>query len=201
MNVESLDLPALHTGTTFLKCGKRGYPHERYVRLSQDNKYLLWEARFDFRRDKIRKIPLHEVSQIIKGQKTDNFLRFKTLISSCEKVSFSLVYGNRSFDVVAPSRDTFRTFYFGLKAVLKTIEEERENQDIDRRFLKSKWDVADSDNFGKLTKLEIANLVASLNISLPSKTIYKFFDEIDLARTGTIGFDDFYRLMDILRRR
>ena len=36
-------LKFVHTlGTTFLKFGRRGHPHETYVKLSEDNLYLEW---------------------------------------------------------------------------------------------------------------------------------------------------------------
>jgi len=67
--------------------------------------------------------------------------------------------------------------------------------------IEAKWELADTDKFGNLTKREIANLISGLNMSIPSKCIYSFFDEIDEDLNGTIGFEDFYKLMERLRER
>ena len=52
-----------------------------------------------------------------------------------------------------------------------------------------------------MTKLEVSNLVSSLNIKIPSKTVYRVFDELDNKHEGKLSFEQFYALMQKIRHR
>ena len=73
--------------------------------------------------------------------------------------------------------------------------------DVDYRYLKSKFDAADTDNSGNLTRREIFKLVSTLNIDVPNKVINSIFEEVDRDKSGTLEYDEFLQFMEKLRNR
>ena len=73
--------------------------------------------------------------------------------------------------------------------------------DVDYRFLKVKWDEADTDKSGMLTRKEVLALVASMNVDRPTKVINRIFKEVDRDQSGTLNFEEFIQFMELLRNR
>lgn len=197
-------LAPLHEGCKFLKFGRAGIPHEKFLRLSEDNKFITWSPgwRFLKRKEECR-VYLEDVVDIQEGQGTRPFQRHKKWFRETEALSLSLIYGSegKTFDIIAHSKKNYDDWFHGLTTLLTSLNKEKKYLDIDKQFLKMKWDAADIDNSGRLTKKEVANLVTSIHTDRPTKVIYKFFDEIDIENQGVIDFDEFCRFMDNLRKR
>lgn len=145
---------------------------------------------------------LETVSRIQHGQMTANFERFKAHFGRAESNSFSIIYeGDRTLDLIAPSYDVFETWFNGIKFLLRKIREDRETTTADKRYLKSKWDAADANNDNSLTRREVIELVASMNINKPVSVIKSIFNSVDSDHSGSLNFHEFCVFMDMLRRR
>jgi len=145
---------------------------------------------------------LDEIKFIRKGFSNEKHKRW---LGSTNFLSFHIIFGNneesRTLDLCAHSKDVFNTWWDGLNSLVDKIREDNEFIDIDKRYLKSKWDIADADHYGNLTCKEVSNLVASLCFEHPSRTISRFFHRINIDQSGLINFQEFCFLMDALRKR
>mmetsp|Transcript_3543 Transcript_3543/g.5520 ORF Transcript_3543/g.5520 Transcript_3543/m.5520 type:complete len:288 (-) Transcript_3543:12-875(-) len=200
---EEIDLTILQEGCMFLKFGRKGPVHERLIRLTDDCRYIEWNSSWiKFKPKEECRVDLEAVSRIQHGQMTANFERHRAVFGGASGNSFSLIYGdNRSLDLIAPSPEVFRVWFLGLKQVLQAIREERVNTSAYKRFLKAKWDTADSDGSGTLTKREVVELVASMNVNRPKNVIYAMYTQVDVDNSGTLTFEEFCDFIDLLRRR
>lgn len=84
---------ALKKGAYLLKYGRRGKPKFCPFRLSNDETVLIW-----FSGNEEKHLKLSHVSRIISGQRTPIFQRYPR--PEKEYQSFSLIYSERSLDVV-----------------------------------------------------------------------------------------------------
>jgi len=104
-------------------------------------------------------------------------------------------------DLIAPTADVFNYWFCGLKACLKNVHNERTFMDLDYRYFKLKWDEAGGSKHGWLTKKQVVQLVSSLNVDRPRKLIHGLFKEVDKDNNGTLDYDEFITLMEMLRTR
>lgn len=150
----------------------------------------------------LRAVSLESVTRIQHGQMTASFERQKEQFGSAHGNSFSLIYSNdRSLDLIAPSPEVFRLWFVGLRQLLTDIKTEKMSTSNDKRFLKAKWDIADADGNGSLSKHEVVDLIVAMNINRPKKTIHAMYKKFDIDNSGTLSFKEFCALMDILRQR
>lgn len=206
--VEAYDYdPLISPGITMLKFGALGNPHERLFRLSQDHRFLSWHA--GILGPKIGSncvVDLEKVSRIMQGQNTFQFQRFAHLFGDASEKSLSIVYldknnQEKTLNLIAPSADVFKLFFGGIRALVKKLQDQRQNYSKDSLFLKSLWDRADADHSGTLTFKEISQLVASININLPNDKIKQIYKKYDVDGNGTLDFSEFIDFMAHLRRR
>jgi len=185
-----------------LKFGRKGHAHEAAVRLSEDKTYVEWEGRwFTRKKPEERRVYLEQAERVQAGQKTVPFERLKAFFGEAERNSFSIIYGNgRSLDLIAPTPEMYKIWYDGLQSCLKHIQDLHANMDMDRRFLKEKFDSA-SKKGDTVTRKEVQKLVASMNIPITTKAIYKIFKDVDRDKNGTLTFEEFTEFMNQLRRR
>ncbi|PNT76172.1 hypothetical protein BRADI_1g45250v3 [Brachypodium distachyon] len=104
-------IAALKKGTHLLKYGRRGKPKFCLFRLSNDETMLIW---YSGRMEK--QLNLIQVSKIIPGQRTAIFLRYPR--PDKEYQSFSLIYGQRSLDLICKDKDEAEAWFVGLKALI-----------------------------------------------------------------------------------
>eukprot|EP00604_Paraphysomonas_vestita_P003370 CAMPEP_0174821030 /NCGR_PEP_ID=MMETSP1107-20130205/5280_1 /TAXON_ID=36770 /ORGANISM="Paraphysomonas vestita, Strain GFlagA" /LENGTH=753 /DNA_ID=CAMNT_0016037601 /DNA_START=353 /DNA_END=2614 /DNA_ORIENTATION=+ len=149
-----------------------------------------------------RSVDLESVTRIQHGQMTSNFARHSATFGAAAGNSFSIMYGdNRSLDLIAPSPEVFRTWFLGIKQILKEIRKARLNSTVRQRYLKAKWDQADADQSGTLAKSEVLDLVHAMNISRPKKQILALYREVDVDGSNTLDFQEFVKFIDLLERR
>eukprot|EP01041_Mallomonas_annulata_P001697 gene1697-3289_t len=190
-----------------LKFGRKGSAHECLVRLSEDKSFIEWEGKWFSRKNFARKpeerrVYLEQVNRFQEGQKTVPFERLKSSFGEAEKNSFSLIYGEgRSLDFCAPTPDMFKLWKLGIRCCLQHIKDVKENMDVDKRFLKAKWDIADVNRIGYITRKDVLKLVSTMNMDVPTKAVNKAFKDVDRDKTNTLDFDEFCEFMDLLRRR
>uniref|UniRef100_A0A5B6ZSI6 FYVE-type domain-containing protein n=1 Tax=Davidia involucrata TaxID=16924 RepID=A0A5B6ZSI6_DAVIN len=104
-------ITALKKGAYLLKYGRRGKPKFCPFRLSNDESTLIWYY------DKEEKqLELHQVSRIIPGQRTAIFQRYPR--PEKEYQSFSLIYNDRSLDLICKDKDEAEVWFVGLKALI-----------------------------------------------------------------------------------
>ncbi|ANM63475.1 Regulator of chromosome condensation (RCC1) family protein [Arabidopsis thaliana] len=101
----------LKKGAYLLKYGRRGKPKFYPFRLSSDEIYLLWYCG-----KKEKRLKLSSVTRIIPGQRTAVFRRYPQ--PTKEYQSFSLIYGERSLDLVCKDKDEAEFWLTTLRALL-----------------------------------------------------------------------------------
>ncbi|EPS64081.1 hypothetical protein M569_10696 [Genlisea aurea] len=122
-----LAITALKKGAQLLKYGRRGKPKFCPFRLStvhfaswqlldfhvdmMDESALLWYYGKDEKR-----LELNLVSRIIPGQRTPVFQRYPR--PEKEYQSFSLIYNDRSLDLICKDKDEAEAWFVGLKALI-----------------------------------------------------------------------------------
>ncbi|XP_010453304.1 PREDICTED: uncharacterized protein LOC104735251 [Camelina sativa] len=102
---------ALKKGAYLLKYGRRGKPKFCPFRLSNDETVLIW-----FSGNEEKHLKLSHVSRIISGQRTPIFQRYPR--PEKEYQSFSLIYSDRSLDVICKDKDEAEVWFTGLKALV-----------------------------------------------------------------------------------
>nr|GLL32479.1 uncharacterized protein LOC109152407 [Ipomoea trifida]GMD21464.1 PH, RCC1 and FYVE domains-containing protein 1 [Ipomoea batatas]GMD23044.1 PH, RCC1 and FYVE domains-containing protein 1 [Ipomoea batatas]GMD24460.1 PH, RCC1 and FYVE domains-containing protein 1 [Ipomoea batatas]GME04301.1 PH, RCC1 and FYVE domains-containing protein 1 [Ipomoea batatas] len=102
---------ALKKGACLLKYGRRGKPKFCPFRLANDESALIW---FSGKEEKYLK--LSHVSRIISGQRTPIFQRYPR--PEKEYQSFSLIYNDRSLDLICKDKEEAEVWFSGLKALI-----------------------------------------------------------------------------------
>ncbi|CAK9136370.1 unnamed protein product [Ilex paraguariensis] len=104
-------ITALKKGAYLLKYGRRGKPKFCPVRLSADESALIW----NYGKEE-KQLELRHVSRIIPGQRTAIFQRYPR--PEKEYQSFSLIYNDRSLDLICKDKDEAEVWFVGLKALI-----------------------------------------------------------------------------------
>lgn len=102
---------ALKKGAHLLKYRRRGKPKFCPFHLSSDESMLIW---YSGKEEKHVKLSL--VSKIIPGQRTAIFQRYPR--PEKEYQSFSLIYNDRSLDLICKDKDEAEVWFVGLKALI-----------------------------------------------------------------------------------
>ncbi|KAL5764602.1 hypothetical protein ACOSP7_016953 [Xanthoceras sorbifolium] len=104
-------ITALKKGAYLLKYGRRGKPKFCPFRLSNDESVLIW-----YSGKEEKHLKLSHVSRIISGQRTPIFQRYPR--PEKEYQSFSLIYNERSLDLICKDKDEAEVWFSGLKALI-----------------------------------------------------------------------------------
>ncbi|CAN4117973.1 unnamed protein product [Withania somnifera] len=104
-------ITALKKGAYLLKYGRRGKPKFCPFRLSNDETALIW-----FSGKEEKHLNLSHVSRIISGQRTPIFQRYPR--PEKEYQSFSLIYNDRSLDLICKDKDEAEVWFSGLKGLI-----------------------------------------------------------------------------------
>ncbi|KAH7836713.1 hypothetical protein Vadar_004648 [Vaccinium darrowii] len=104
-------ITALKKGAYLLKYGRRGKPKFCPFRLANDESVLIW-----FSGKEEKRLRLSHVSRIIAGQRTPIFQRYPR--PEKEYQSFSLIYNDRSLDLICKDKDEAEVWFSGLKALI-----------------------------------------------------------------------------------
>lgn len=104
-------ITALKKGAYLLKYGRRGKPKFCPFRLANDESVLIW-----FSGKEEKHLKLSHVSRIISGQRTPIFQRYPR--PEKEYQSFSLIYNERSLDLICKDKDEAEVWFSGLKALI-----------------------------------------------------------------------------------
>lgn len=113
-----LAVTALKKGAHLLKYGRRGKPKFCPFRLSNDESVLIW-----FSGKEEKHLKLSHVSRIIPGQRTPIFQRYPR--PEKEYQSFSLMYDDRSLDLICKDKDEAEVWFTGLKALVSRSHQRR----------------------------------------------------------------------------
>ncbi|KAL0435338.1 UNVERIFIED_CONTAM: PH, RCC1 and FYVE domains-containing protein 1 [Sesamum radiatum] len=106
-----LAITALKKGAYLLKYGRRGKPKFCPFRLANDESVLIW-----FSGKEEKHLKLSHVSRIISGQRTPIFQRYPR--PEKEYQSFSLIYNDRSLDLICKDKEEAEVWFSGLKALI-----------------------------------------------------------------------------------
>jgi hypothetical protein len=111
-------ITALKKGAYLLKYGRRGKPKFCPFRLSNDESVLIW-----FSGKEEKHLKLSHVSRIISGQRTPIFQRYPR--PEKEYQSFSLIYDERSLDLICKDKDEAEVWFSGLKALISRCHQRK----------------------------------------------------------------------------
>lgn len=190
-----------------LKFGRSGQPHEKIFTLTRSNRYVVWRAgTWTFKFGKECEIDLEKVVRIQVGQMTAPFIKQAQTFGPASDRSLSVIYTNdegkeTSLDLVAPNDHVFKYVNRVLRKVVADLNEEKRRTSVEKRFLKAKWEAADSDHSGCLTRREIIGIVSSMNINRSRAKIIEIFNSVDADASGELDFNEFLIFMQRLRRR
>ncbi|XP_050237803.1 PH, RCC1 and FYVE domains-containing protein 1-like isoform X2 [Mercurialis annua] len=104
-------ITSLKKGAYLLKYGRRGKPKFCPFQLSNDESLLVW-----YSGKEEKHLKLTQVSKIIPGQRTAIFQRYPR--PEKEYQSFSLLYNDRSLDLICKDKDEAEVWFVGLKALI-----------------------------------------------------------------------------------
>ncbi|XP_024963533.1 PH, RCC1 and FYVE domains-containing protein 1-like isoform X1 [Cynara cardunculus var. scolymus] len=104
-------ITALKKGAYLLKYGRRGKPKFCPFRLANDESILIW-----FSGKEEKHLKLSDVTRIVSGQQTPIFQRYPR--PEKEYQSFSLIYNDRSLDLICKDKDEAEVWFSGLKALI-----------------------------------------------------------------------------------
>ncbi|XP_071736239.1 PH, RCC1 and FYVE domains-containing protein 1-like [Rutidosis leptorrhynchoides] len=104
-------ITALKKGAYLLKYGRRGKPKFCPFRLANDESVLIW-----FSGKEEKHLKLSHVFRIVSGQRTPIFQRYPR--PEKEYQSFSLIYNDRSLDLICKDKDEAEVWFSGLKALI-----------------------------------------------------------------------------------
>ncbi|XVE85886.1 hypothetical protein DITRI_Ditri17bG0127600 [Diplodiscus trichospermus] len=104
-------ITALKKGAYLLKYGRKGKPKFCPFHLSSDESKLIW-----YSGKEEKHLKLSQVSRIIPGQRTAIFQRYP--LPEKEYQSFSLIYSDRSLDLICKDKDEAEVWLTGLKALI-----------------------------------------------------------------------------------
>ncbi|KAL6966596.1 hypothetical protein U1Q18_032377 [Sarracenia purpurea var. burkii] len=112
-DVDGIDLAiaALKKGEHLVKYGRRGQPKLCPFQLANDESALIWLSGKEEKH-----LKLSHVSRIISGQRTPIFQRYPR--PEKEYQSFSLIYNDRSLDLICKDKDEAEVWFSGLKALI-----------------------------------------------------------------------------------
>lgn len=156
-----------------------------------------------YKRTSVGRIFLSHVIRIQKGQKTAYFDENKSL-RKFEEVSFSLMYGSncsKSIDFVAPSAVLHQKWFDGLKCLIDGLNCHELSASTHMRYVNAKWDLADRNGDGSLSKKEIFKLLHSMNISMSKSDATALYEKVDTDKSNSLSFQEFCELLRILCRR
>ncbi|XP_047974656.1 PH, RCC1 and FYVE domains-containing protein 1-like [Salvia hispanica] len=111
-------ITALKKGSQLLKYGRRGKPKFCPFRLANDESVLIW-----FSGKEEKHLKLSDVSRIISGQRTPIFQRYPR--PEKEYQSFSLIYNDRSLDVICKDKEEAEVWFSGLKALISRYHQHK----------------------------------------------------------------------------
>ncbi|KAJ6341064.1 hypothetical protein OIU78_009272 [Salix suchowensis] len=106
-----LAITALKRGAQLLKYGRRGRPKFCPFRLTNDESALIWISGKEEKH-----LKLSHISRIIPGQRTPIFQRYPR--PEKEYQSFSLIYNDRSLDLICKDKEEAEVWFTGLKALI-----------------------------------------------------------------------------------
>lgn len=202
-----VDLAPLKSGKlVLLKFSRLGEPLERLFTLSEDCRFLTYNSSiFAFKPITKKRIDMESVKRILKGQQSTRFeeLKVAEIYPGATSRSFSIIYGENdaSLDLIAPTVEDFRLWYKGLNKVVTDIAFSREYTKLDVLFLKAKYQTADKNNDGVLSKSEIFKLLTGINVNMTTAAVDVLFRKVDKDDSGTLNFDEFSNFVQVIRRR
>ena len=151
-------------------------------------------------------VDMEKVIRVQHGQMTVPFQKVSSKFGSVKQNSFSVIYANdngdeRSLDLIAPTPDVFKYWFTGLKIIMKKVRHMKENDTVEERYYKLKFDAADADRSGSLDVSEVVEIIYGMNIEMSKAVITRMIKEVDVDNNGTLDFEEFSQLLTTLRRR
>ncbi|KAL4566531.1 hypothetical protein LXL04_030647 [Taraxacum kok-saghyz] len=117
-------IASLKNWSYLLRYGRLGKPRFFPFRISNDETTLIWCIS-----RKEKHIPLIQVSKIMRGQRTAVFQRYPQ--PDKEQQSFSVLYGNRSLDVICKDKSEAETWLLALQTLISKNSNSQISKNID----------------------------------------------------------------------
>jgi phosphatidylinositol phospholipase C delta len=151
-------------------------------------------------------VDLEKVVRVQVGQMTAPFVTHAKTFEGASDRSISVIYTDdigveTSLDLLAPNDHVFKYINRVIRKVVADLNEEKRTASVEKRYLKAKWEAADSDNNGYLTRREIIGIVSGMNINRTRAKIIEIFNAVDADASGELDFNEFQVFMQRVRRR
>lgn len=117
-------IKVMKEGQVLLKYCRSTKPHFRKFLLTEDEKTLVWGSPNKTTTES--QVQLKAVKRLMKGQKTQIFERYKN--PDLDELSFSLLYENRTLDIVCKDKKEFITWVTGITYLLSKSNQSNELQ-------------------------------------------------------------------------
>ena len=148
-------------------------------------------------------VDLRTVRRVQQGHLSARFEAVKHNFEGTARRSFSIVHGEdlRTLDVIADTDEKFHVWYGGLKQIVRDLSDTRDSSKVDQLYLKTKFDLADVDEDGALSKIEVMGLLSSLHVNMSRRAMDVLFARADKDGNGELDRDEFANFVQMLRRR
>ncbi|KAH6601234.1 hypothetical protein BASA50_001758 [Batrachochytrium salamandrivorans] len=197
----------LEKGTRMLKYPNKASsrPELRLIRVSAVPLHISWESK-----KKVEStVDFHSILEIRMGQNTKAF-EIHGKQPDLDERAFSIIYMSKgrykSLNVVAPSPENCALWITGLHILMIQLDRTVGGQTSSRnltnmsQWLKTLWQEADVSGIGTLDLDQVTVLMEQLNFRLSKSEIKSTF-RANICRTGSIPFDAFEKLYNMLRFR
>eukprot|EP01022_Parablepharisma_sp_SALTPOND_P004529 TRINITY_DN120462_c2_g1_i1.p1 TRINITY_DN120462_c2_g1~~TRINITY_DN120462_c2_g1_i1.p1 ORF type:complete len:674 (-),score=78.24 TRINITY_DN120462_c2_g1_i1:3202-5223(-) len=124
------------TGDVFLKYGRMGNPHNRYVFLSENQERLCWQNKE--RTGAVRFIPTFEIRDVELGSTRTKVFQRYNIPAELDERCFSIIASSRTLDLQARSKDVRSTWVKYFQLIAKENNKRREKSEEYKRILSEK---------------------------------------------------------------
>jgi len=116
---------SMKSGFEFVKYGRRGKPHKRFVWFDVDKSSICWQkcGKKKSGHSKRKTIKLHEIVDIVGGATTSVFARYKAVSKTKQNMCFSIVAQKRTLDLECATEHV-RDFWMSRFYLLKVLQNE-----------------------------------------------------------------------------
>ncbi|CAG8498377.1 2200_t:CDS:10, partial [Dentiscutata heterogama] len=194
--------PCLVEGTTLLKISS-GKQQQKTFKIDIDQGQILWNSK------KSGKIDIESIEEIRVGDAIRSYREHFKLNEDIGPRWFTIIYVDfgkyKTLHLVAPTLELFNIWienlnklYLHRKDIIGGLDHLRKRNTL---WLNQYWKEADKNGDSKLSLDDVAKLCYTLNISMSRSLLKTKFNEADENKNGYLDFNDFQRLVKLIKQR
>jgi len=193
----------LKKGVAITKLGKWGWPHKKNLCLTEDEKKIFWKSKWPWKSSESTSVDLARVDRLQPGCTTVKMQRFKSKLNPHH--CFSIIYNSsKSLDLFVDA-DTSKVDVHSLMATVQALVtqsmEKGKEASPEKQYALEQWRLSDRNGDGTLSKEEIYALLKRVNCPVNRHHAEKIFNQVDEDHNNVLDFDEFFKLLSILKLR